>query len=206
MPEESKAPKKVAAAQMGGGGQAPTIPSVPLVARTVSPQIEIIYRNMMGAVMTADEPAQAALTAVATRRWGDLAMELGLGTRRPTKVHVGLDESKSFLYLAPTTKDDPAGIDVRYGGGRVQINLITVFAPLERYVQPGRREFYDVNITPAKVAFDDGFESISLYVYLKPTKEEPRRSMSEESKAKRRATLARKKQQRLNGDASTITE
>ena len=76
-------------------------------------------------------------------------------------------------------------------------------APLQRYVQPDRREFYDVKMTQDKVVFDDGYESISLYVYLVPTKEEPRRRMSEESKAKARETRTRKKKQRLNGGEAT---
>lgn len=218
MAESSKASTKAAASQMTDSDRvkatpapeipvpgtppprpkASPVPEVPLVARTVNPQTEIIYRNMLGAMMTVEEPALATFTSVTARRWGELSMDLGLGTSRPPKAHVGLDETKRFLFMAPTTKDDPMGLDVRYMEGRASINLITVFAPLARFVQPDRREYYDVGISPGKVKFDDGFESVSLYVYLVPTKDEPRRTMSEEAKAKLRATLARKKAEKKN--------
>lgn len=171
----------------------PPIPKVPLTARSVNPEAEIVKRNMLDAVLTLDEPAQGAFSAVASRRWGELSNALSLGTSRPARVHMGLDDDKLFLFLAPTSKEDARGLEVRYAKQRVHFNLIPAFAPLSRYVQPGRREYYRVGITPEPVQFDDGFKSLSLYVYLKPFKTEPRRTMSEESKAKLRATLAKKK-------------
>lgn len=159
--------------------------------------MEVVHRHMHGAVLTMEEPAQARFSSILTKRWGELAMEANLGTPRPKVAHVGLDDSKRFLYLAPSHKEDTLGLEVRYEKGSAAINLVKAFAPLQRYVAPGRRELYEVGITDGKVLFDDGFEAISLYVYLVPVKEEPRRTMSEESKAKLRATLARKKQQAL---------
>jgi len=204
MAKESSKPQETAAsAQTNDARSLPHIPGatpraeppVPLKAKSVKPQTEVIYRNMLGAQLKLEEPAQGYLSAIATRRWGELSMELGLGTSRPPRAHVGLDESKQFLYLAPTTKDDPHGLEVKYGKrGNASINLSKAFVPADRYVTPGRLEYYNVNITPGKVLFDDGFESVALYAYLVAVKEEPRRSMSDEAKAKLRATLARKKQ------------
>lgn len=175
----------------------PKIPHIPLVARSVDPTTEIIHKNMLGAALTLKEPAQGSLSAIAVRRWGELSTELGFGTPRPTKARTGLDPSNQFLFFAPTTSTDPRGTDIRYRRGRAQINLARAFHGLERRsVPPGRREVYDVGITPDKVKFEDGFESISLYIFLTPTKTEPTRTMSEESKAKLRATLQQKKRKK----------
>ncbi|MFZ5814200.1 MAG: hypothetical protein ACOY93_02695 [Bacillota bacterium] len=170
------------------------VPPVPLTAYTVRPDLEILHRHMRDMEMLVDEPAQASLPVVAGRRLGEISQENGLGTPRPSKLRLGLDETKRFLYIAPTHKDDPLGTEVRYSKGRVSVNLLTVFAPLDRYVEAGRREVYDLGITPGAVTFQDGFKSVSLYAFLTPSRTEPRRQMSEEAKAKRRATIERKKQ------------
>lgn len=181
------------------------MPPVPLVAHSVRPETQIIHRNMLNAVLIVDEPALGEFSAVATHRWGEVSMDLGLGTSRPPKVHVGLDPSKRFLFMAPTTNEDPLGLEVKYSRGRTFINLSKAFVPLNRYVEAGRREYYHIGITPDKVRFDDGFESASLYVYLTPFKTEPRRSMSEETKAKLRATRLKKKQASQGGPETATT-
>lgn len=215
MKQSDKAAMAAAASQGGESEKSPTsapapiprvappIPQVPLVAQSINPEVQVVHRNMLDAMMIVDEPARASFSSVASRVWGELSMEIGLGTSRPPRAHAGMDATRKFFYLAPTTKEDPMGIEVKYKKGRAEINLVKAFAPLSRYVQPGRREYYDLGITPAKVRFDDGFESVSLYVYLSPTKTEPVRTMSEEAKAKAKATRARKKQQ---GGQATGTE
>jgi hypothetical protein len=174
--------------------QVPKVPPVPLAARTVAPNTPVVHRHMLDSVMTVDEPALAGLSSVATSRFCSLSTESGLGAIRPPKARVGMDATNQFVYIAPTSKDDPNGIKVTYRKGRAEINLMPAFGPLSRYVQAGYREHYDVAVTPGKVQFDDGFEAVALYAYLVPTKTEPRRHMSEEAKAKRQATIARKKQ------------
>lgn len=199
--ESSKAPETAAAAQtpdvrpaVPGSAPVRAIPPVPLKARAVDPKTEVVYRNMRGATLAVEEPAKGTLSAIATRRWGELSVELGFGTARPPVARVGLDDSKQFLYLTPTTKEDPKALEVRYEKSGMSINLMKAFGPSDRYVEPNRREIYSLEISRGKVVFDDGYESVCLYAYLVPEKEEPVGKMSEESKAKLRATLARKKQ------------
>lgn len=198
--EPKAAPKSQSAAAISpttppAANQKPKMPSVPLKARTVLPDTEVVHRNMMDATMTVDEPAIANLSAIATRRWGELSVDAALGNQRPPKARIGLDETKQFLFMSPTTKEDKKGIKVTYDKGRATINLITAFGPNSRYVQPDYREYYEVGVTPGPVTFDDGFVGVSLYAYLVPYDKVLRRRMSEESKAKRRQTILRKKQE-----------
>lgn len=202
MTDETKkvAPKSQAAAAISpttppAAPEKRKIPEVPLKAVAVSPDVEVIHRHMLDAEITVDDPAISGLTAIATRRFAELSIEEGLGNQRPPKARLGLDESNQFLYIGPTTRDDKKGVKVTYHEGRASINLMAAFGPISKYVQPGYREHYDVGVTPGRVTFDDGFTSVCLYAYLVPTKKVLRRRMSEEAKAKRRQTIARKKQE-----------
>ncbi len=178
-------------------GDLPTkaaIPPAPLKATLIKPnETTVIYKGMLASEISMIYPAMASFSALATRNVGDLSMNSGLGTHRPPKVRLGVDDTKQFLYVLPTGSEDTAGFEVSYDRQRIKINLIETFTKLDRAVPEGRTEYYYLVPTPGPVTLDDGFTAPGFSIYLKPHKSEPRRTMSPEAKAKRAATIARKK-------------
>lgn len=128
---------------------------IPTTARSVAKPTEVQKGNMLGSKLTMEQPAQAGLTAIATRRQGKAAMLNGLGTTRPSFVYPGISADKTYVFLIPVAKETPGAVEVRYEDGRARFNLYDMFSELDRLVPVGIREYYEADLTTQKVKIEE---------------------------------------------------
>lgn len=114
-----------------------------------------------------EKPAMATCTALGTKRLGQLSMEMLEMTDKPVRCVVVASPDGQGLYLIPGVDHEQA-IDIKYVDGRAQINLVKVFALLEKSVASGTREFYPVEWPDHPVNFE-GKEYRSLIMSLQKT-------------------------------------
>jgi hypothetical protein len=182
--------------------QAPIATAVPLQANVlVNHNPEPEYKYKAGFSMSLVLPAIAQLSAMTVKRLGEVSMQNGLGTTRPAKLLLGLDESKQFLYLIPTVLEDPEGTIVHYAHGKTSVNLYTTFTALSRRVLQGTRECYTLAITPDKVQIGQ-INGFALVTRLDQYTTLPVHNLTDAQKAKRKKPSAQLKGQ----SASTTTE
>jgi len=162
-------------------------------------QVEVRYRNWYESGTWWEAPAQMLMTALATRRFGQLSMKAGLGTERPTRALVFPDETNRFLCFMPVA-DHPQALDVHYSDGRASMNLIKVLTLLNRTVPKGRKEFYSLNFSPSAVKVGD-IQGTALVMALKKEKGKTVKTKQQRARAKARKSL--RKAQSPGGDAST---
>ncbi len=158
-------------------------------------EVEVQPRNWLRSGGWVESPAQMLMTALATRRFGRLSLEAGLGTERPTKALVFPDESNRFLCFIPVA-DHPQALDVHDNQGRFAINLIKVLTLLKRVVPKGRKEFYSLSYSTSRIQVGD-LEGMALVMPLK--KEKGGVVKTKEQKAKAKARKSRK----TGGDSTT---
>lgn len=166
---------------------------IPLDVNVVSPEsVEVQYGHMLGCEMAVDAPARAVLSALAAKRLGELSMKRALGTTRPSRVLLGNDDNKKFLYIVPASKDELDATEVKYPQGKPYFNLIHIFTLLDRSVQEGTKEYYKLKVTPRPVKIA-GVTAYGLYTRLDKFEVEPTRPLTEEEKNQRKAKSEQRK-------------
>jgi hypothetical protein len=151
------------------------------------------FRGMLGPCMKAVEPAQISLSNVTTSYIAESAHKNHLGTDTPSKMAVGIDDSKRYLYMVPVHQDTPGATEFTYRDGQVHGNLYETFFTNDRLVKPGVREYYDVKLTPGVVTIEGNgivVKGWGIYVDLHDVTRESVNRLSDEERASRAAKAA----------------
>ncbi|MDF2630851.1 MAG: hypothetical protein K0R39_4682 [Symbiobacteriaceae bacterium] len=170
------------------------IPQIPLVANLVNSGDKMTrYRNMLDACMKAVDPADATLSALVSEMVAEASQKNHLGTLTPSQAVLGLDDSKTYLFIIPAPPKTPGVTPLKYRQGQILVNLYQTFAENDRLVRPDVREYYDVFSTPGEVTIQGVYTGWGVYVDLSKATKEPIKRLSEEEKAARAAKAAQTK-------------
>lgn len=158
----------------------------------VPPQSSVHNRSMLNAVLSVKAPALASYSSKAREELAKASMDNDLGTHRPAKVRAAFNNSKSMLFMMPTSSSDDQGIELRYSHASCTINLFDLFGSIDRFILADRREYYPLYRTPRPITIGDR-KGYAVYIKLREVTSEPVQKLSEEEKARRKAARANKK-------------
>lgn len=187
----------------------PNTPQIPLIVNLVNSGDKMTrYRHMLDACMKVLDPADATLSAMVSEMMADAAQKSRLGTLTPSQAVIGLDDSKTYLFMLPAPPRTPGATELKIKANQITLNLYETFSENDRLVRPTVREYYDVLPTPGEVTIiGPGFGTYKgwgVYVDLSKVTREPVRRLSDEEKAARAAkaaeTRARKAAQKKQQD------
>lgn len=178
---------------------------VPLNAKPIIPESSTYrYRNMRESIMGSVAPAKCTFSALADRQNGDASMANKTGTERPPYILPGFDDNHEFLYLIPVTTPIPGAVPVSYSSGRASFSLYAAFQHASRLTPEGRREIYPLLPSPGEITIGDT-TGWGLVCALANVTSEPITTLSDEEKARRKATRERNKQKRNAGGGNAAT-
>lgn len=139
-------------------------------------KVETPLWNERGSELLVRNPAKVTGPAKAKRMMGEIAVENGLGTPRPTHLLTGLSKDKKKLYLMPVVNsEDPDALEITYRRSDFRVNLFKLFAALGRLVLEGTKEIYELHVTEDQIEIG-GTTGRALYIELGPPKVESIRS------------------------------
>lgn len=107
--------------------------------------------NVLSPTLTLTRPALGRCTSAGTDLVGDCAIANGLGIRQPVKMLVGFSEDYRWCFLMPVHHTTPKSIEVTYNKGVANINLWRPFEGLNKIVEKGYRESYELWMTEEPV-------------------------------------------------------
>lgn len=173
----------------------PTKPKqIPLVANLVNSGDKMTrYRHMLDTCMKVLNPADATLSAMVSELIAEASQKNQLGTLTPSQAVIGLDDSKTYLFILPAPPKTPGATPLKRKEGQIILNLYETFAANDRLVRPDVREYYDVFPSPGEVTITGVYKGWGVYVDLSEVTKEPIKRLSDEEKAARAAKAAQTK-------------
>lgn len=127
--------------------------------------------NALPPTMTINRPALGRFSVTGTDLFGDGAIANGLGVRTPVKMRVGFSEDYRWCFMMPVHHTVDKSIDVTYHKGQAHFNMWLPFEGLNKIVEKGYRENYDLWITDEPVEIH-GVSGYALYFSMETYKRE----------------------------------
>jgi hypothetical protein len=200
--QEPPAGQEASAQEIRQASFIPNTPQIPLVVNLVNSGDKMTrYRHMLDACMKVLDPADATLSAMVTEMMAEAAQKSKLGTLTPSQAIIGLDDTKTYLFILPAPPRTPGATPLKVKEGQITLNLYETFGANDRLVRSDVREYYDVLPTPGEVTVigpDFGtYKGWGVYVDLSKVTREPISRLSDEEKAAetRARKAAQKKEQ-----------
>lgn len=109
------------------------------------PNAETLRANQYRSGGWIHSPAQLELFANTDRRLTKMANQLGDPGNAVERVQALRVKETKLIYLWPTDKEDPNGIEVKRYDSAAMINLITLLGPANLTVEPGYKQRYEIN-------------------------------------------------------------
>lgn len=127
--------------------------------------------NVLAPTLTINRPAQGRFSVTATDLLGDCAIANGLGNRTPVKVTVSFSDDNRWCFMMPVHHTSDKALEVTYTKGQAYVNFWLPFEGINKIVQKGYREVYDVWMTDEEVPIHGVF-GYALYFSMEKFKEE----------------------------------